>query len=285
MKHYIYIVLSTLFTLTLLSLGSEPLSAQHEKTTEVWATGSYTVGKDENISIKEAYAKALFNAKEDALRQAGVNEDIYSVAVIEIGGDGDNFREINSEWARIEIEGRVKVKKQTDTMQFQNGLYTYITTIRAEVKVEEADEDPLFDFTTKGLHNTYWEGEKMTFTVTPTKDCYLRIFYFDKSANHQLFPIENVYKDILFKADTSYTFPLPHDLKYLYDRFSTAREYPMSLSDKNSVSEQGELFIIALKAPVRYNDEVTYENVNRWLSRIKRKDKRVHWFGINIAKR
>ena len=284
MKHNIYVVFAITFALTLLSLGSGQLFAQREQTTEVWATGYYTVSKDENITIKEAYAKALFNAKEEALRKAGVFENIHSIAIIEIGGGDENFKEINSELARIELEGRVLVKDKTEEMQSQGGLYTYITTIHADVKVEETEEDLLFDFEENGLRNTYLDGEKMTFTVTPTKDCYLRIFYFDRSASIQLFPDTN-YMDILFESDVPVTFPLPNDQRYLDGPFSRPQEYTMELSENGIDIEQGVLLIIALKNRVPFSKEVTYENVIRWLFKIKRKDKRVHGYGVNIVRR
>jgi len=270
--------------MVLLFLGVGSLSAQREQTRVVTVTGSYIA--NENESPAEAKATALNNAKKEALREAGVYEEVHSVSIVEIGGGEENFNEINFELARIELDGRVTVLEViNENIRPVNGHYEYSTTIRAKVKVEETEEDLLFDFETKGLHKTYFEGEKMTFTITPTKNCYLRIFYFDFTSNSQLYPLKNVYKDIQFEADVPITFPLPHDLRYLYDRFSTAQEYSMFLSDQSRNNEQGVLLIIALKERVPYTEEVTYENVFRWLSRIKRKDKRVHGFGVNIAKR
>lgn len=266
----------------LISIVSKPLFAQREQIREVTVTGTYIA--NENDSPAEAYANALFNAKKEALKEAGVFENISSTAIIEIGGSGDNFREINSELARIELEGRVLVKKKEQSMQPYNGLYKYIVTISADVKVEESEEDLKFDFTTEGLRNTYLDGEKMTFTVTPTKDCYLRIFYFDRSASIQLFPDTN-YKDILFESDVPVTFPLPNDQRYLDGPFSRPQEYTMGLSENGIDIEQGVLLIIALKNRVPFSKEVTYENVIRWLFKIKRKDKRVHGYGVNIVRR
>ena len=272
-----------LLFLTLLFVGQGKLFAQRERTKEVTVTGSYVT--NENESLANGYSKALFDAKENALRAAGVYEDIFSTSIMEIGGSGENFRKINSEIARIELEGRVLVKEKIDqSMQSKNGLFKYIVTILAEVKVEESENDLKFDFTTDGLHNTYFEGENMTFTITPTADCYFRIFYFDPSANVQLYPTEH-YKDIRFKANEPISFPLPHDLKFLYDRFSKAQEYTMELTDKSNDIEQGVLLIVALKDNYLFSDEVNYENVLHWLFRIKRNQKQMHWYGVNIARR
>lgn len=273
-----------LFTFILIIIVCNSLFAQREKTTEVTVTGSYVT--NENESLANAYAKALFNAKEKALQAAGVYEDVFSTTIVEIGGSGENFRTINSELARIELEGRVLVKEKIDqSMQSKNGLYEYNITIRADVKVEETDEDFKFDFTTEGLHNTYFDGEEMTFTVIPAANCYLRIFYFAPNTNVQLYPIKNVYKDIMFKVGEPVSFPLPHDMKYLYSPFSIAQDYTMGITDKRNDIEQGVILIVALKNDNSFNDEVNYENVLHWLFRIKRNQKRVHWYGVNIAKR
>lgn len=275
---------SILLLIVLFTIGYGSVSAQREQTREVTVTGNYVSKGDE--SLTDAYAKALFDAKEEALVAAGVYESISSTAIVEIGGSGDNFKEINLELARIELEGRVLVKEKINqTMQPHNGLYEYSVTIRAEVKVEEAEEDLKFDFTTEGLHNTYFEGENMTFAITPTANCYLRIFYFDPSSNEQVYPIKKIYKDIQFKANESVSFPLPHDRKYLYDPYSVARDCTMELVDKNHNIEQGVLLVVALKDDYRFTGEVNYENVLHWLFRIKRNQKRVHWYGVNIAKR
>ena len=283
MKHNIPVVITILLSMTLIFLSGGLLFAQRETIREVNVTGSYAA--DENEAPADAYANALFDAKKEALKAAGVYENISSTAIIEIGGSGENFREINSELARIELEGRVLVKKKEQSMQQYNGLYKYIVTILADVKVEESEEDLKFDFMMEGLRNTYLEGENVSFTITPTADCYLRIFYFDPNSNEQLYPIEKVYKDIHFEANVPVSFPLPHDIRYLYDRLSIAQDYTMRLTDKNNDFEQGVLLVIALKDDLPFNKEVTYENVMNWLFRIKRSQKRVYWYGLNIARR
>lgn len=276
---------SILLLIVLFTIGYGSVSAQRERTKEVEGVGAYVANEYETPA--EAKAKALFNAKEDALLAAGVWLNISSVTIIEVGSsDGDNFREINTELARFQIEGRVRLKEPaTYAERIVNGLYEYRATIRAEVKMEEVEDDRMFDFETKGLRNTYLEGEKMTFTVIPTADCYFRIFYFDQSTNELLYPIKGTYKDVQFKAKQPVSFPLPHDLKYLDNDTSRAQYYNMGLSDKGKNIEQGVLIIVALKNPYPFIGEVSYENVLNWLFNIKRNEKREYWYGVNIVKR
>lgn len=275
---------SILLLIILFTISYGPLFAQRERSKEVEGMGTYVANEYETPA--EAKAKALFRAKEDALLAAGVWLNISSVTVIEIGGsNGDNFRKINTELARFQIEGRVRLKEPaTYTERNIDGHYEYRATIRAEVKMEETEDDRMFNFETKGLLSTYLEGQIMTFTITPTENCYLRIFYFDPSTNVQLYPVENVYKDIQFVAKEPVTFPLK-DLKYLYNRFSEPQKYTMALTDEDKNIEQGVLIIIALKKPYPFTKEVTYENVLNWLFDIKRNEKREYWYGVNITKR
>lgn len=266
----------------ILLLATLSLTAQRERTATVTATGSYVGGKYETFA--EGQARALQEAKKQALREAGVAENISSTAIVVMGGTGNDFREISSELSRIELEGRVRVKEQSDASPvFTNdGLVKYATTIRAEVVLEETEEDLNFRFKTDGLQNTYFSGETLSFTVTPTIDCYLRVFLLGKhpTGNAQIYPLDGVFKDVRLKAGETVPFP-PTDRKFLYDK---PFEYSVEMENENDNLEQDVLLIVALKKPYPFVEEVTYENVITWLSRIKRNEKRVLWQGVNIVK-
>ena len=269
-----------IFTLLLCTVCT--LSAQREQIHTVTATGSYVASENEPPAY--ARSQALWNAKKQALREAGVTEDISSTAIIVMGEGGNDFREISSELSRIDLEGRVRVKEQTDAQPVftPDHLVLYSTTIRAEVVVQETEEDLSFRFKTDGFKSNYLSGETMTFTVTPTADCYLRVFLLGKhsNSNAQIYPLEGVFKDIRLKAGETVTFP-PTNRKFLYDR---PFEYTLELEDAKENVEQDVLLIVALKKPYPFTDEVSYENVIRWLSKIKRNEKYVLWQGVNIMK-
>lgn len=258
------------------------LTAQREITRVVTATGSYVASAYETPAYGQS--QALLAAKKQALREAGVAESVSSTAIFVTGGDSDNFREINSELGRIELEGRVRVQAQSDLPPvFTNdNLVRYSTTIRAEVVVEETEEDLNFQLEVDGFNNTYLSGEKMIFTVKPTSDCYLRVFLFgpqDKSSV-QIYPVNGIFKDVKLKAGQTILFP-PEQRDFLYD---IPFEYTMELNDKNSNIEQDVVLIVALKKPYPFVGDVNYENVIRWLSRIKRNERCVWWQGVNIFK-
>ncbi|MBO7586004.1 MAG: DUF4384 domain-containing protein [Bacteroidales bacterium] len=278
----------TTITLALLLLIAVPLSAQRERVRTVTATGSYVANQNETPAY--GWSKALLEAKKQALREAGVMEDISSTTIMVMGGAENDFREISSELGRIEIEGRVRVEEQTNASPvFTNdGLIRYTTTIRADVLMEETEDDMLFQFKTDGLKNIYRDGEKMTFTITPMADCYLRIFYFGEipSSNAQIYPIDSLLKDVQLKANVPVQFPpSKKNRQFFYNRKDyNYVDYDIGIDDKRNNLEQGVLLIVALKKPYPFMEEVSYESVISWLSRIKRNEKRVQWHGVNIVR-
>lgn len=258
------------------------LEAQAEKTCMVTVIGSYVASVHETPAF--AQAQALLNAKKEALRAAGVMENIATTAVVVLGSEGSEFQELSSELSRIEMEGRVRVKTQVDEKPSftDDNLIKYSTTIKAEVVVEEAVEDLNFQFKMDGFKNLYLSGEKISFTLTPAMDCYFRIFYFTgkSSENAQIFPIDGIFKDVQFIGGEPVSFP-PEDTRFL---FNAPFDYTMEINESKDNIEHGVVLIVALKKPYKYVDEVTYENVIRWLAKIKRNERCELWQGVNIGR-
>lgn len=260
----------------------ELVNAQREQACLVTATGSYVANQNETPAYGKA--QALLEAKKQALREAGVLENISSTSIIVMGGSNSEFQELSSELSRIEMEGRVRVKTQVDEKPSftDDNLIKYSTTIKAEVVVEEAVEDLNFQFKMDGFKNLYLSGEKISFTLTPAMDCYFRIFYFTgkSSENAQIFPIDGIFKDVQFIGGEPVSFP-PEDTRFL---FNAPFDYTMEINESKDNIEHGVVLIVALKKPYKYVDEVTYENVIRWLAKIKRNERYELWQGVNIGR-
>lgn len=260
----------------------EFVNAQREQTRLVTATGSYVANQNETPAYGKA--QALLEAKKQALREAGVLENISSSSIVIMGGSNSEFQEISSELSRIEMEGRIRVKEQIDMDPvFTNDhLIKYSTTIQAEVVVEETEEDLNFQFKMDGFKNLYLSGEKISFTLTPAMDCYFRIFYFTgkSSENAQIFPIDGIFKDVQFIGGEPVSFP-PEDTRFL---FNAPFDYTMEINESKDNIEHGFVLIVALKKPYKYVDEVTYENVIRWLAKIKRNERCELLQGVNIGR-
>ncbi|MEG2849458.1 MAG: DUF4384 domain-containing protein, partial [Bacteroidales bacterium] len=86
-----------------------PISAQ--QTIKVKnATGRWELSRD--ITLIEAEERAFLEAKKDALRRAGVMENVWSVFGHISQENGENFQEIYSNMSTIAIAGMVNIGKK-----------------------------------------------------------------------------------------------------------------------------------------------------------------------------
>ena len=58
----------------------------------------------------------------------------------------------------------------------------------------------------------------------------------------------------------------------------------MEINESKDNIEHGVVLIVALKKPYKYVDEVTYENVIRWLAKIKRNERYELMQVVNIGR-
>lgn len=257
--------------------------AQKPKTESVKAKGEWVLSED--ISIEKAKEKALFEAKKEAMRIAGVPENVFSVSILSLGNGNDQFKEIASELGRISIDGVVIVKEieYTTVQDERTQMFKMIASIKADVVVEVPVSDPEFQLDIKGIKNSsYKENEQLNFQLKPYKDCYIRVFWFTSSLDgkgEMIFPYQDFYYDQLFKANQVYTFPLS-DPQFVKTQTMVYTIY----KEKADLIENNIILIVALKDKRPFTGEVTYENVIRWLSKIDPSEKVDVWHPISIVK-
>lgn len=271
----------------LLFFGAGPLTAQ--KSVTVTGQGCYHANANE--SPANARERALQKAKEDALINAGVPVDVFSYSSIAINSEGVNSQDNYYEMGLFKQMGQVLVKKQEDAPVYEkDGIFTYCCTIQAEVSKVDHKDDPNFSFTTDGIKDTYKDGQNLEFTITPTQNCYLRIFYLAATPNGKdklLFPDKENYKDFMLEKGTSYVFPPPNKKQFLLDKNSRAQHYPMRIIGESNKTEMGWIVIVALEKDTPFTDEVTGMNINDWLYRIYKSNKqrvKVQNFGVQTEK-
>lgn len=257
--------------------------AQKPKTVTVEARGTSYVF--DNITPDQATERALYAAKIEALKQANVPENVYSVTLVNIENSGNEFSEISSELGKISIDGLVLVKKKTVNkfVHEDNNPIEIIVDITAEVMVEKQTEDKTFTLKIGGLDKTtYRENENLTFTILPYKDCYVRVFWFNnslKGTGDILFPYRDANKDAMFYADKLYPFP-PTDPNFLV---SQEFEYTIT-KESNEPYDKVILLIVALKEKIPFTQEVTYDNVIKWLFTIDKSERCEFWYPVMIIK-
>lgn len=267
----------------LLLILATVIYAQKPKTESVKAKGEWVLSED--ISIEKAKEKALFEAKKEAMRIAGVPENVCSVSILSLGNGDDQFKEIASELGRISIDGVVIIKEveYTTVHDERTQLFKMIASIKADVVVEQPKSDPEFQLEIKGIKNSsYKENEQLNFQLKPYKDCYIRVFWFTSSLDgngEMIFPYQDFYYDQLFKANQVYTFPLS-DQQFVKTQTMVYTIY----KEKEDLIENNIILIVALKDKIPFTGEVTYQNVIRWLSKMDPSEKVDVWYPITIVK-
>lgn len=257
--------------------------AQKPKTVTVKAQGIAYIF--DNITPEQATDKALANAKIEALKKANVPENIYSVTLVNLGSSENEFSEISSELGKISIDGLVLIKNKSVSTKVKedNKTIEVVVDIVADVVVEKQKIDPTFTLKIEGLNKTtYRDNEPLTFSVFPYQDCYIRVFWLNhslKGAGDLLFPYQNVNKDEMFLANRSYSFPLSDPHYLAGEEF----EY-MMMKENQEPYEKVILFIVALKQKIPFNQEVTYDNVIKWLFTIDKSERCEFWYPVMIVK-
>ena len=208
-----------------------PLHAQNSVKVK-GAQGRWQVS--EEITLKEAEERAFMEAKKEALRKAGVMENVWSVFGQISQESGTEFHEAYSQMNVLAIGGMVNVtNKKVEEVWDTNTRSLYkVVTIDAVVQKEEK-VDKSYALEVKGVANLYKEGDVFTCTLkVHGTDSYLKFFWFD----------------------------------------STGKE-----------SEKINMMMVATKENIPFTDEVTYQNVLKWVYSIPN-DKRCAFYDMILIK-
>jgi len=229
------------------------------------AKGSYTITGA--VSEEEAKSKALAEAKLNALKMAGVSENVQAYDMLFKSEVNSKYEEVFMSDKQSEIRGAVKqyTAKFNKTMDEFNNFVINVT-IDADVVLYKTSPDPALSVGINGIKAGYQNGEKLSFSITPSMNCYLTIFnIYDKEAS---LTYPNSYeKQQYLEGRKSYTFPLNPQI-----------DYPLEKSSKEP--EKNRLIFVFTKDLIPYvnfhgDEQLTnFEDVSAWLFSIP-PDKRV----------
>lgn len=256
------------FVLFLLMTSGSMMFGQKDVVRNVKAEGSWDVVGD--VSPAMAKEKALFEAKKNALRKAGLPTDVRSMSFSSIAKGEQNYEEedfnqINS----VFIGGSVILKKEPEfKSNYDGNYYTITASIVADV-ISDKGRDPEFAMEVKGFDFYYKNDDKLTFSVKPYKDCYLRVFWFTNTTTGEgdlLYPIDAFNNDIVLKEKTTYDFPLSSEYEVAKKKIS----YRLHIEGDK---ETNFIFIVATKKKIPYIGEVNYQNFFKWYHEIDADEK------------
>ena len=242
-----------LFIIGLLLLTSHALFAQ---TKTVEAEGIWQVA---NITPEKARMLALERAKAKALEAAGVQETFASTTAFTISDLVESF----TSFSNSEIIGEfTDIKIIKEGPEVIDGMIFYKVKIKAKVKINNVKYDPDFDAHIGGFAVAYSEGDNLQFSIIPTKDCYVQIFWFDDTGSGGILYPNEMEKMQLLKANAENKFPQSAQLEYtLYKETKeemegnsfvfvfTKKERPYTKATKEGATSLDDLYQWIIKIP------------------------------------
>lgn len=193
------------------------------------AYGEWVMSPD--MTGGEVMARALHEAKEDALRKAGVSESVWSIFGQMSTTTNSIFLEAYSEMSVLAIEGKVAVNdKNSSWIINKAGLPVYTVKIDTEVTVDNNEEDLTYAITTKGIDAHYKNHDKFSCSFTlDGSDSYLKVFYFNNESSGMMYPDSPEAKNTKFKAGETYSFPISKNGSQAYIQLEKSGENPENL--------------------------------------------------------
>lgn len=244
LKSLILLLFLILVSVNLVSAGNDVQEFKYEG-----IKGAATGGK--NDSPEQVYNQALNEAKLNALKKAGVEENIASfTSYFQIEENG-KYEDLFSSDFLSDIRGAVKEVNVVDEKRSLDefGNLRIELTVNCTVVKYLTERDLTFDAKIEGVGMFYPNESNLLFTVKPSKDTYVKIFILSESEAFQLFP--NDYESsYLLKENSQYLFP------------SETMDYTLHTNKK---SENHRMIMVFMKQDIPYTDEVEYKKIIDWI--------------------
>ena len=217
------------------------------------ATGSCFIA---NISPEQAMKEALFNAKVDALRQAGIPENMLA----NVTRMGETFLETSTAEIGGGVTGYEIVSDSIRIITPEGGKQILVVdiVINADVIKYDKEKDPAFQLQVRGVKKIYGDDEILSFSVTPYQDGYLRIFLFEEDGTgDQIYPDNKLEPNKLFLQEETIRFPMNDQYNYVLK------------ADKAKPKEICRMFFVFLKDNIHFTEnKINLHSVSNWVAKI-----------------
>jgi len=239
-----------------------------------------------NITPEQAKQQAILEAKREALRRAGVSENVGATSVLKTTEDKNGVKQLFDEISSVEINGEVlnyTVTKENKRINEYNNIVVEIT-LDAEVIKYDKKKDLSFDIVTNGIDDFYKNGQVLAFDFTPGADGYLRIFNINDTENIILYPYNdpsnkslNDVPDRLFKKNEKIKFPI----NKLFGNPETKETGYVLSTEKQT--EFNHLVFVYTKQNIPFYKTVNYQNIISWIYSISPDQRVVKYYGFLIT--
>ncbi len=239
-----------------------PLFSFAQKKVTVRATGSYV---SHDLTPEQTKARAIEEAKRNALLKAGVTETVSFTDYQYQFEDNERFREIFQAISTIETGGEIIVDKILSEEKSFNEFGNMVVTVEIEATVFRYKEkaDRKFVFSVEGIDEVYGNGALLQFEFTPAEDGYLKIFNITDEETYLLYPyIDNEHPyynddpDRVFKKRETVRFPVN-------PAFSDG--YTLEIDTPGKTQEFNILMFVYTKENIPWMGEVNFNNMMNWI--------------------
>lgn len=264
MKHVVCLSL-------LLSFFLMPCFAEREKEVHVKKMrGEYTITTDMDISPKAAAEKALYDAKQKALKKV-CGEQLKSWDMLTSGAEGENFNSVNM----IQVDGEIidfeVVDHGSDKNPARDNEIIFWCVIDAIVK-KGIEPDPDFDVVVRGIRGSYQAEEELTFSILSSRDAYLKVFIFEnEELGYRLYPNDNE-QNVKITANEECRFP-------------TNRRSVYELYTEKDIETDILVFVLTKSERPFMEETTSRREIERWMAKIPNDQKFVSYKSINILKK
>lgn len=236
-----------------------------------------------NESREIAREQAINDAKKNALKNAGVIEEISLNSILLSEQSSNKFNQIFSEISSSEIKGAIIV----DSVIYEKREINEYDFVIFEVKIVatvykyNTEKDPSFTFNIDGIKSVYYSSDYLTFKFTPYQDGYLKVFNYTENEDTiiQLYPYfypENKYlSDIpnqLFSRGEVLSFPI-------HPAFS--KGYKVKIK-KNKNSEMNYLLFVFLKEDIPCYNCNSLNNILTWIYSLDPSIRNEQYFAFKV---
>lgn len=232
--------------------------------------GEYTMTLTATVTPLEARERARENAKRTAIEQVcGSRISIWDQ--VETSSAGESFNSLSVNQIDGEIVGFEVVKESVEMSPVREGEMCYYCVANIKVK-QGAAPDPSFRASVEGLRSVYFVNEELQFTVTPYRDCYLKIFLFeDSKVGYRIYPAQEDRPELL-RANNPVAFP-------------REMHFDVTKSSDRPTETNRLVFVFTKEERPFYHQTTSRQEIEQWMALIPNDAKYIHSYAIDIRER
>lgn len=234
---------------------------------------SYITG---DISPNLAKIQALNDAKINALKTAGIEEQINSYQLLFKSEQQNDYTQFFSSEIQSELQGAVKTYEIVNERIYCKNDFEIICEVEINATIIKYNTKPdlTFDVFIEGVKNIYNNDDDLSFTIKATQECYLTIFNITDVEAFMLYP-NTFEKSYLIKPNEIIQFPISR-IDY-------------TLHTEIKPSETNRLIFVFTKEPIQFikmdKDQVTtHEDIFSWIYSITPDKRKVQYLTFIIQK-